>query len=215
MSTRRSMLRRAGVLAGAGILRMSGALTRLNVLHAEREAESLRRYGRIIYALWHGRMWLLAARYPVRGVGILVSLSEDGELISRVLRRLDLVPIRGSSSRGGEEALRELTQWVRGGHSVALTPDGPRGPRHVTRMGAVALAARTGVPIHPLGAAASRAWTLRSWDRFQVPVPGARGVIVVGPPLMIPDVGDLEPWRVRLELALVDVESEADREAKR
>jgi len=145
---------------------------------------------------------------------VLVSLSEDGDLMARVLEKLDFVPVRGSSSRGGEEGLRELERWVRSGRSVALTPDGPRGPRHIAARGAVVLAARTGKPILPLGVASTRAWTLDSWDSFQVPMPGTRGVIVVGKPLIVPPMSDLEPWRRRLEIALNEVETEADREAR-
>jgi len=208
---RRAVVRAMGAWGGAGILRASGGLTRLRFLHLEREQEALSKNESVIYAMWHGRMWLLAARFPRRGVGVLVSLSEDGEVIAQILSRLHLVPVRGSSSRGGDEALRELEKWVSEGRSAAITPDGPRGPRHVAHMGAVALAARTGKPIVPLGAAARPAWTLRSWDKFQVPKPGSRAVIAIGEPFYVPRSNDLEPWRARLETALNEVESEAER----
>lgn len=207
---RRAVARTMGAWGGAGILRASGALTRLRFLHMEREHEALSKNESVIYAMWHGRMWLLAARFPRRGVGVLVSLSEDGEVIAQILSRLRLVPVRGSSSRGGDEALKELEKWVSEGRSAAITPDGPRGPRHVAHMGAVALAARTGKPIVPLGAAARPAWTMRSWDKFQVPKPGSRAVIAVGEPFYVPRSNDLEPWRARLETALNDAESEAE-----
>jgi lysophospholipid acyltransferase (LPLAT)-like uncharacterized protein len=190
-------------------------LTRLRFLHLEREAAAVTKEQSVIYAMWHGRMWLLAARFPRRGVGVLVSLSEDGEVIARVLSRLRLVPVRGSSSRGGDEALKALEAWVSEGRSAAITPDGPRGPRHVAHMGAVALAARTGKPIIPLGAAARPAWTLRSWDKFQVPKPGSRAVIAVGEPFYVPRSVDLEPWRARLESALNEAEAEAEQEVAR
>jgi lysophospholipid acyltransferase (LPLAT)-like uncharacterized protein len=79
-------------------------------------------------------------------------------------------------------------------------------------MGAVALASRTGKPVLPLAAAARSCWTFNSWDSFQVPRPGARGVIAFGAPFCVPAKEDLEPWRSRLERALIDVEEEADRE---
>ena len=210
MRGHRVWARRLGVHCGAGILGVSGRLTRVRMIHAERDAAAVDRFGSVVYALWHGRMWLLASRFPRRGVGVLVSLSEDGDLIARVLEKLDLVPIRGSSSRGGGEGLRELETHLREGVTVAITPDGPRGPRHQARMGAVALAARTGKPIIPIGAAASRFWTLRSWDAFQIPKPGASGVIVIGAPILVPAAEDLEPWRRQLEEALIAVEAEAD-----
>jgi lysophospholipid acyltransferase (LPLAT)-like uncharacterized protein len=215
MSRRRAVVRALGVWGGASLLRMSGAVTRLRFLHLDREVEAMGRHGAVIYALWHGRMWLLAARFPRRGVGVLVSLSEDGEVMARILARLRLVPVRGSSSRGGEEAMRALEEWVDGGGSAAITPDGPRGPRHVARMGAVALAARTGKPIVPVGAAARSAWTLGSWDAFQIPRPGSRAVIAIGEPLLVPPLADLETYRRRLEAALNDAEAMAEREALR
>ena len=211
----RAMLRTLGGWGGAGLLRLSGATTRLRFLHLEREAEAVTTHESVIYTMWHGRMWLLAARFPRRGVGVLVSLSEDGEVIARVLSRLRLVPVRGSSSRGGDEALKALEKWVSEGRSAAITPDGPRGPRHVAHLGAVALAARTGKPIVPLGAAARPAWTLRSWDNFQVPKPGSRAVIAVGEPFHVPRSSDLEPWRAQLETALNAAEAEAEREVGR
>jgi len=210
--SRRAAVRSLGAWGGAGVLRASGALTRLRFLHLEREAAAVTKEESVIYAMWHGRMWLLAARFPRRGVGVLVSLSEDGEVMARILSRLRLVPVRGSSSRGGDDALKALEKWVSEGQSAAITPDGPRGPRHVAHMGAVALAARTGKPIVPLGAAARPAWTLRSWDEFQVPKPGARAVIAVGEPFYVPRAADLEPWRAQLESALNLAEAEAERE---
>jgi lysophospholipid acyltransferase (LPLAT)-like uncharacterized protein len=213
--SRRNLLRSLGAWGGAVVLRASGATTRLRLLHLERETTAVTKDKSVIYTMWHGRMWLLAARFPRRGVGVLVSLSEDGEVIARILSRLSLVPVRGSSSRGGDEALRALEKWVSDGRSAAITPDGPRGPRHVAHMGAVALAARTGKPIVPLGAAASPAWTLRSWDNFQVPKPGSRAVIAVGEPFYVPRSDDLEPWRAQLETALNDAQAEAEREVAR
>ena len=212
---RRAWLRSVGAWGGAGVLRASGAVTRLRLLHLEREAQAVTNHASVIYALWHGRMWLLAARFPRRGVGVLVSLSEDGEVIASILSRLRLTPVRGSSSRGGDEAMRHMEEWIREGRSVAITPDGPRGPRHTAHLGAVALAARTGKPILPLGAAANPAWTLRSWDAFQIPKPGSRAVITVGEPLFVPRSEDLEPWRRRLEEALDAAEREADAEVAR
>ena len=208
--SQRGWVRSVGAWGGAGLLRASGAVTRLRLLHLERDVEAVKNHGSVIYALWHGRMWLLAARFPRRGVGVLVSLSEDGEVIASILSRLRLSPVRGSSSRGGDEAMRRMEAWIREGRSVAITPDGPRGPRHMAHLGAVALAARTGKPILPLGAAARPAWTLGSWDAFQIPRPGSRAVITVGEPLFVPGSDDLEPWRRRLEAALDAAECEAD-----
>ncbi len=207
----RKLLRRAGAAAGATLLRLSGRLTRVRYLHREREEAALKKSGAVIYAFWHGRFWLAAARAGRPGTAVLVSLSEDGEIIARAAERMGYRAVRGSSSRGGREGLVALEALLTEGVSAALTPDGPRGPRHVAQMGAVLLAARTGRPLVPLGAAARPAWTFGSWDRFQVPRPGARGALVYGDPIEVPPASDLEPWRKRLEAALNAVEAEADR----
>lgn len=214
-AARRRFLRAAASRAGAAVLWTSGRLTRTAILHAEHETNAIRDYGAAIYTLWHGRLWLLAARLADRRAGILVSLSEDGELIARITGRLGYRPVRGSTSRGGREGLAELEGLLRDGCSVALTPDGPRGPRHRAQAGALVLAARTGKPILPVAASARRAWELGSWDAFQIPCPLTRGVIVFGEPLVVPPLRDAESWRPRLEDALNAVEAEADRAAGR
>lgn len=208
---RRRLLRAVASRAGAAVLTASGHLTRTRILHPEHEIETLRDHQAAIYALWHGRLWLLAARLRDRRAAILVSLSEDGELIARITGGLGYRPVRGSTSRGGREGLQELEGLLRDGRSVALTPDGPRGPRHRAQTGALVLAARTGKPILPVAAASARAWELGSWDAFQVPCPGTRGVIVFGEPMLVPPLRDAETWRPRLEEALNAVEAEADR----
>lgn len=207
---RRQALRRLGVHLGPGLLLALGGLSRVRVLHPEREEEVLSDHQSVIYAFWHGRLFLLAARLRDRRAGVLISLSEDGDLMARAAERLGFHPVRGSSSRGGREGLRDLEAVLAGGRSVGLTPDGPRGPRHRAQMGAVALAARSGKPILPLSSASRSAWRLRSWDRFQIPRPGTRAVIAFGEPLRVPPEPDLEPWRARLERALIDLEHEAD-----
>ena len=208
----RRPLRSLAAWTGASVLRSLSALVRLRELHKEREKDALSRYGSVIYAFWHGRGFLLAGRVGRRGTAVLVSLSEDGEMIARASRRLGFHPVRGSSSRRGREGLAELERALAEGRPVAITPDGPRGPRHRAQMGAVVLAARSGKPILPMGVSARPAWTLGSWDAFQVPRPGARGAVVYGDAILVPAAADLEPWRMRLEEALNAAEAEADRE---
>lgn len=209
-SAARRGIRRAGAWMGAGILKGSRRLGRLQRLNPEREQLLLQDYPSIIYAVWHGRFWVPITAYAGRGVAVLVSRSEDGEVIARAAQRLGYVPVRGSSSRGGREGLAALAAKLEGGRSVALTPDGPRGPRHVAQMGTVALAARTGRPILPLGAASRHAWTMNSWDAFQVPRPLSLSVLVYGDPLLVPPAEDLEPWRAQLDQRLREAEANAD-----
>lgn len=140
-----------------------------------------------IVAMWHGRMLTLM---PVRlhcrrGIGVLVSPSDDGGLATTALRRFGYRVIRGSLSRGGSRALREMHDWVAGGGQLVVTPDGPRGPRHAINDGIAWLARATGAPILPVGVAVDRAWRLRSWDRFTIPKPFARLRIVYAEPVPV------------------------------
>lgn len=147
-------------------------------------ARRLRDEGRgVIFVTWH-RM-LLAPVHIVRNRGyrVLVSRHFDGELVARALERTGFRTVRGSSTRGGGEALDELTQEIRRGGEVVLTPDGPRGPVYQAKPGTAVLAHRTGAPVVPCACVSSSAWELSSWDRFLVPKPFCRVVLRYGEPL--------------------------------
>src|SRR5262245_39324362 len=132
-----------------------------------------------LVAMWHGRMLALMplSMHRRRNIGVLVSPSDDGHLATRALRSFGFVSIRGSLSRGGARALREMTDTLQAGKQLVVTPDGPRGPRHSMNVGLCWLARKTGAPILPVGFACNRAWRLRSWDRFTIPKPFARIVV--------------------------------------
>lgn len=159
----------------------------------------------IVHVLWHGRLLPLAHYHRGEGMGTLISRSGDGEYIARVVRRWGYEPVRGSSSRGGREGLQQLVMQVRQGRSVAVTPDGPRGPKQKMKNGALVLAQRTGAPVLPVSAAADRAWWFESWDRFLVPKPFTRVHIAYGEPIFVPpaagsdEIGTLAR-RVEMEL---------------
>jgi lysophospholipid acyltransferase (LPLAT)-like uncharacterized protein len=153
----------------------------------------------------------LRRHHGLRGVTVLTSRSRDGELAEAYARRFGLDVVRGSSSRGGAVALRALAAALRGGHDVALVPDGPRGPRYRLQPGAVALAALTAAPIVPLACGIRPARRLSTWDEMLVPVPFARCAVVFGAPLMIARDSDRAIARKDVEQALVDVTLMADR----
>jgi lysophospholipid acyltransferase (LPLAT)-like uncharacterized protein len=140
----------------------------------------------VVFALWHGELLPPTFRHRQRGIVTLASRSGDGEYITRILHHWGFHVVRGSSSRGGDTALRELIRLVRRGNSVAITCDGPRGPRRELKHGVLQIAQLTGAPIVPVGSAASRAWRLRSWDRFLVPKPFSRIRIAYGDATCIP-----------------------------
>jgi len=160
--------------------------------------------GRYIYAFWHEHMLLPAYHYSRPDVHVLISTHSDGQLITDVAHQLGLRTVRGSTTRGGTEAMRQLLRLSRQSH-IVITPDGPRGPRRVLQPGIVYLAAKTGLPIVTLGFGYSRAWRVRSWDRMAVPRPFSKGYCVTMPPIAVPrnvTPDNLEPYRTEVERSL-------------
>ncbi|MBI5490074.1 MAG: lysophospholipid acyltransferase family protein [Deltaproteobacteria bacterium] len=158
-----------------------------------------------IYAFAHGRQVPLLL-FPRPRTAIVASLSEDGRLQARVMRRFGFDVIDGSSSHGGPAVLAAALGRLAGGRDLAVAVDGPRGPRAVVKPGVVFLAARSGAPIVPLSAACTRAWRFRrSWDGFLLPKPFARVIVVSGKPIPVPPdlpLDSLEGPRARLEAEL-------------
>lgn len=171
----------------------------------------------VIYAVWHGRILLLPYLYGDRGCHVLASRSRDGELVARWMRRFGLDPVRGSSTRGGGEALRRLAGALRRGREVVVVPDGPTGPREVLKEGVIALARLSGAPIVPVAVGASRQWRLGSWDEFRIPRPFARCVVRFGEPIRVPAAPDRaaqEAARKEVEAALRGLTWQVDEEAR-
>jgi hypothetical protein len=162
---------------------------------------------RPIMAFWHGR--ILPATFYFRGRGIVVITSEnfDGEWIARIIERFGYGTARGSTSRGGPQALRQLVRALRTGVPVAFTVDGPRGPAQKAQPGALWLAGATGHPVVPFHLEATSAWTAKSWDRTQIPKPFSTIALVVGEPLEIPSDASGET----LEQARQDLEDRLSR----
>jgi lysophospholipid acyltransferase (LPLAT)-like uncharacterized protein len=139
----------------------------------------------ILYAVWHSGLLPALWRHRGEPVTLLVSQHEDGGRLVAAARKWGYDAVRGSSTRGGLRALLALTRILQGGRSVALTPDGPRGPARVAKPGAVAAAQQSGATIVPVGIAASVAWRPNSWDRFLVPRPFARVRMVYEKPFTV------------------------------
>jgi len=169
-----------------------------------------------IWAFWHGQILPLTYTHRGRGAQVMVSHNKDGELITRVIEGLGFGTVRGSSSRGGAAALRGLLTQLRRGRSVAITPDGPRGPRHEVQDGVVAVAARGGAPVIPLGVHLVHAWRLDSWDRFEIMKPFGRAVVTFDPPLTVPRdaTDDLARWREIIGERLARANRRAEEEAR-
>jgi lysophospholipid acyltransferase (LPLAT)-like uncharacterized protein len=169
----------------------------------------------VLYALWHGRLLPLTYFHRGRGIAAMISRSADGEYIARMVSGWDFHAVRGSTSRGGGEALREVARRIRAGQSVAITPDGPRGPRQRVQPGVVLAAQLTGAPIIPVVAGCSRAWWPGGWDRFCVPKPFSRVVVVYGEPRHVArELGESELRRhmEALEREMNELTEQVDRD---
>jgi lysophospholipid acyltransferase (LPLAT)-like uncharacterized protein len=151
-----------------------------------------------LYALWHEHLLPMAYLHREQGAMAMVSQHRDGEILARVLTGLGYRVARGSTSRGGSSAFRTLVRAGRSGLPVAVTPDGPRGPRRRAGPGATRVAAAAGIPVIPVAAAARRGWRLESWDRFLIPAPGTVVFVARGAPLDPTAAGA----RARLEAVL-------------
>ncbi len=157
MSLREIARRRLAPPLVAAFIRALGRTLRIDTVHGEAVAERWREGQASIVAFWHGRQLMLPlATYGGRGLDILISRHRDGELISRAMRSFGFSSVRGSTTRGGSSALKGLIERGRAGRDLAVTPDGPKGPRQVAQPGVILLAKMTGLPIVPLTFGASK-----------------------------------------------------------
>jgi lysophospholipid acyltransferase (LPLAT)-like uncharacterized protein len=161
-----------------------------------------------LWALWHETILMSVWHHRDQDVHVMISASRDGELISTIARFMGYTPVRGSSSKGGKEALREMVSFTRAGKRCAITPDGPRGPRREIKPGVVNLARLAGSPVVPFAFEAEHCWRLRSWDRFIIPKPFSRAVFVYGEPIRVPREGGADAEHLK------KIQNELDRVTK-
>lgn len=166
----------------------------------------------VIFAIWHNRLLMLPRvfdpAFPTRQSFGLISASRDGDFIATFIERSGYGTIRGSSSRKGVLALRQLVDTLAAGDNVLLTPDGPRGPVYQVSQGIVFLAQKSGAPIVPIHLEYSSCWRMKSWDRFVVPRPFAKLRAIFGAPLHIAPMNDPEQFeteRLRLQTAMMSL----------
>lgn len=165
---------------------------------------------KVILATWHETMVLGACFFRHHDIHSLASYSYDGELAARVARGFGIEVVRGSTSRGGVRALRTLEKAIDLGSMIALTVDGPRGPRRELQSGVAYLAARTQIPIVPMAFAATKAWRLDTWDRFWFPKPFGRIGVSFGEPIYPPEnrsSESVETLRIEANRALNELQT--------
>ena len=173
-----------------------------------------------ILVFWHNRIPAISVgflrhypgKHPSRkGVSVLTSPSKDGDILAGVMANLGMGSVRGSSSRRGSTAIRELAALLESGVDLAITPDGPRGPKYSLGPGAVFLAQKTGIPIMLLHARYHNAIRLKTWDNFAIPIPFSRIDITIDPCMTIdPEATDLEAERLKLETYLREEAEKTD-----
>jgi len=163
-----------------------------------------------IGAFWHGRILMFPLLYPGKALYILVSQHRDGEIIANILSRFGFHLVRGSSTRGGHDAMREMMRLLRDDSDLGIAADGPRGPAEVLKPGAAQLGRLSGKAVIPISFSASFAVRCTSWDRFMIPLPFSKGVFVVGEPLRYEKGEEMEDFRVRIESALKEATVKAD-----
>jgi lysophospholipid acyltransferase (LPLAT)-like uncharacterized protein len=176
--------------------------------------DSFKAEGRnIIFAFWHGRQFLLFHTHRALGVVIPASESRDGEIQSGILTRFGFEVVRGSSKRKGAQALLGLVDGLRRGKHIALAVDGPRGPLYEVKQGVTYLAGKLDKPIVPVITSAKRFWVLdRIWDKYLLPVPFTRAIVLYGEPIMVNGTSEevLEAKRGELQTALNRLMADAD-----
>jgi lysophospholipid acyltransferase (LPLAT)-like uncharacterized protein len=205
---RERLLIRLADLAFYLVIRAVGATVRFRVEGGEHWDEAARGGRLPVYTFWHDRIFLGTYFFRRRRIVVMTSRSFDGEYIARFIQRFGYGAARGSSSRGGVGALVEMVRLVRRGCPVAFSIDGPRGPRHVAKMGALLVAKKTGQPVLPFSLNARRFVTIPSWDRTHIPLPFTTAVVRFAAPVHVPPDADeqlLDAKREELQRALDSV----------
>lgn len=168
---------------------------------------------RIIYCIWHENLLLPAVYFGRPDIAVLISQHADAQILGSLITSFGMHMVCGSTTRGGIEAVRKLIRDDTPWRHLAVTPDGPRGPRRVVQPGIVYVASRTGMKIVPCGVGYRRPWRARSWDHFAIarPFSCARGI--TGEPIAVPDglkAAELEPYRLRVQAEMDRVNALAE-----
>ena len=176
--------------------------------------EEVRKKGeKVLWSFWHGRLLILCFSRRKQQIHVLVSEHRDGEYIARAIKGLGFVAVRGSTTKGGAKAILQMVAKGQAGYDIAISPDGPKGPRYKVQPGAIYIAQRSGLPILPMSSSAQKTWRLASWDNFLIPKPFSKTIITLGKPIYVPK--DLSPEEFKakiceLENVLIELTNQAD-----
>ncbi|NIM19463.1 MAG: DUF374 domain-containing protein [Candidatus Latescibacteria bacterium] len=192
-------------ILGSVVIRILGLSWRIRYIDEDQLEKARQINPSVIFAFWHGRLFPLSFTHRGQDIQVLASEHRDGETMGQTIRRLGFGHVRGSSTRGGARAIRELVAKLDGGLDLGITVDGPKGPRYVVKPGPLEVAKLSGAPIVPITASSARHWTFDSWDAFEVPKPFTHVFVRYGEPVLVPadaSAEELEERRLALEQAL-------------
>jgi lysophospholipid acyltransferase (LPLAT)-like uncharacterized protein len=207
---------RIGAFLAATAIRIVGCTWRFRVRDEGHVDDARRHAPHLIFAFWHGRMLPLSYGYRNRSIHVLASQHRDGELMGQTIRLLGFGHIRGSSTRGGARAIREMVFKLQEGFDLGITVDGPKGPRFTVKPGPLEVSKLSGSPVVPAAVSSRSHWVFRSWDAFAFPKPFTTVLVRFGPAVIVPgDAGPetLEAKRLELERVLRRMTEENDKEA--
>jgi lysophospholipid acyltransferase (LPLAT)-like uncharacterized protein len=163
---------------------------------------------------WHGRTFAFANLYRNKGFWVIISHSRDGEMQAHIFRKFGFQIIRGSTGRGGAKALVESIRALKKGGTMAMTPDGPRGPSGIVQDGVMVMAQKSGAALLPGAFSAKKRFLAKSWDRYLVPYPFSRGIVLYSDPIQVAKDAtpeEVEVLRQKLESEMKRLEAEAER----
>lgn len=191
-------------ILGSTLINILIGSLRIQRLNIQNLYEAKRKYGTVIYALWHNRLLVLSYAHRFENIHILVSKHKDGEYIALACSRLGYKAVRGSTKRGGMRAMKELID-VASQYDIGITPDGPHGPKEKVQDGILYLAYKTGKPIIPALCNAKRKWVLSSWDNFIIPKFFSPVKIIYGKPIFVASKEEIDYKKELLRKSLIDL----------
>lgn len=192
------------------MMRLLNLLLRKETLGEDHLRSTWERGEQVIISFWHDQLFLLVFGYPGKHAKLLISSSKDGELLARTMKYFDQDTVRGSSSRGGRAAFKEMLDLGKEKVDIVLTPDGPKGPRRELKDGVIQLARLSGRPVMPMAFVCSHGHRFKSWDKFLFPYPFGRGVYSFGEPLYFDKQEGVDLFRERLKNAMQQNQQRAE-----
>ena len=203
--------KKTGIRFGKPLIGMLFRTNRITMINEEVLLKALANGRSVILCCWHGRLLFPLHCFRKRGFHALAGLHDDADIVSQIGEKMGWHFIRGSSSSGGKEAYQKMVEVLSSpGQAIVVTPDGPQGPEHVAKVGAVKAAQRTDALLIPITGHATRRWEIANWDTFEVPKPFGRIRFAFGEPLEAGAESSTEKLNSKLENRMISLQKEND-----